>query len=95
MVCTDTQVRLLMKERQQGRTQEQAAAKANVKSRKTVAKYEKLRKLPSELKGARSWRTRLDPFAEDWEQVREMLVANPGLEAQAVLQWLQVQKPGK
>ena len=95
MVCTDTQVRLLMKERQQGRTQEQAAAKANVKSRKTVAKYEKLRKLPSELKGARSWRTRLDPFAEDWEQVKEMLVANPGLEAQAVLQWLQVQKPGK
>lgn len=95
MVCTDTQVRLLMKERKQGRTQEQAGAKANVKSRKTVAKYEKLGKLPSELKGARNWRTRLDPFAEDWEQVREMLVANPGLEAQAVLQWLQGQKPGK
>ena len=41
MVCTDTQVRLLMKERQQGRTQEQAAAKANVKSRKKVDKVEK------------------------------------------------------
>jgi transcriptional regulator with XRE-family HTH domain len=65
MVCTDTQVRLLMKERKKGRTQEQAAAKANVKSRKTVAKYEKLGKLPSELKKPRQWRTRPDPFAAD------------------------------
>jgi hypothetical protein len=84
-----------MKERKRGRTQEQAAAKANVKSRKTVAKYEKLGKLPSELKGPRSWRTRADPFAEDWRQIQEMLVANPGLEAQAVFSWLQVQKPGQ
>lgn len=95
MVCTDTQVRLLMKERKRGRTQEQAGAKANIKSRKTVAKYEKLGKLPSELKKPRGWRTRPDPFAGDWAEVREMLVANPGLEAQTVLSWLQGQKPGQ
>lgn len=95
MVCTDTQVRLLMKERKKGRTQEQAGAKANIKSRKTVAKYEKLGKLPSELKGPRQWRTRADPFAADWIQIQEMLVANPGLEAQALLSWLQGQKPGQ
>lgn len=95
MVCTDTQVRLLMKERKKGRTQEQAAAKANVKSRKTVAKYEKLGKLPSELKKPRQWRTRPDPFAGDWAQISEMLSANPGLEAQALLSWLQAQKPGQ
>lgn len=95
MVCTDTQVRLLMKERKSGRTQEQAGAKANVKSRKTVAKYEKLGKLPSELKEPRAWRTRADPFAEDWAQVSEMLAANPGLEGQALLSWLQEQKPGQ
>ncbi len=94
MVCTDTQVRLLMKERKRGRTQEQAGAKANVKSRKTVAKYEKLGKLPSELKKPRQWRTRADPFAADWGQISEMLSANPGLEAQAVLSWLQGEKPG-
>lgn len=84
-----------MKERKKGRTQEQAAAKANVKSRKTVAKYEKLGKLPSELKKPRQWRTRPDPFAADWAQISEMLSANPGLEAQALLSWLQAQKPGQ
>jgi hypothetical protein len=91
MVCTDTQVRLLMKERKKGRTQLQAAVKANVKSRKTVARYEKLGKLPSELKEPRRWRTRLDPFAEEWGEISTMLAANPGLEAQAVLSWLQGQ----
>jgi hypothetical protein len=95
MVCTDTQVRLLMKERKKGRTQLQAAVKANVKSRKTVARYEKLGKLPSELKEPRRWRTRLDPFAEEWGEISTMLAANPGLEAQAVLSWLQGQKPGQ
>ncbi len=50
MTATDAQVRLLMKERNQGKTQEQAAVKANLRSRKTVAKYEKQGKLPSELK---------------------------------------------
>ena len=54
MVCTDAQVRRMMKERAAGKSQEQAAVKANVKSRKTVGKYEKLGKVPSELKVARS-----------------------------------------
>ena len=36
MTCTDAQVRLIMRERSQGRSQEQAAVKANLKSRKTV-----------------------------------------------------------
>ncbi len=40
MTATDAQVRILMRERKKGRTQEQAAAKANLKSRKTVAKYD-------------------------------------------------------
>ena len=40
MTATDTQVRIIMRERNQGRTQEQAAAKANMPSRKTVAKHQ-------------------------------------------------------
>ena len=52
MTATDAQVRILMRERKSGKTQEQAAAKANLRSRKTVAKYEKLERYPSELKGA-------------------------------------------
>jgi len=39
-----------MRERQKGRTQEQAVASANLSSRKTMAKYERLKKLPSKLK---------------------------------------------
>jgi hypothetical protein len=42
MTATDAQVRLIMKERAKGHTQEQAAVKANLRSRKTVRKYEQL-----------------------------------------------------
>ena len=48
MTVTDAQVRIMMRERNKGRTQEQAAASANVRSRQTVAKYEQLGELPSE-----------------------------------------------
>ena len=54
MTCTDAQVRRMMKEREAGKSQEQAALKANAKSRKTVAKYERSGKVPSELKRPRA-----------------------------------------
>ena len=73
MTATDAQVRIIMRERQKGRTQEQAAAKANISSRKTVAKYEQARKLPSELRTPRTYRTRKDPFEKDWPEVEQML----------------------
>ena len=84
-----------MRERQKGRTQEQAAVKANINSRKTVARYERLDKLPSELKEPRQYRTRADPFAEDWEQVEQMLSEAPELEAKTLFAWLSEQSPGK
>lgn len=62
-----------MRERNQGRTQEQAAVKANLRSRKTVSKYERLGKLPSELKQERTYRTRCDPFESDWGELEQML----------------------
>ena len=95
MTCTDAQVRLIMRERRKGRTQEQAAAKANINSRKTVAKYEQAGKLPSELKKPRAYRTRKDPFEEDWPEVEQMLMDAPELEARALFDWLCQQKPGK
>jgi len=95
MTCTDAQVRLLMRERRKGRTQEQAAVKANIKSRKTAARYERLGKLPSELKEPRQYRTRADPFTEDWEQVEQMLSEAPELEAKTLFEWLCEQFPGK
>ena len=95
MTCTDAQVRLMMRERRKGRTQEQAAVKANIKSRKTVARYERLRKLPSELKPERKHRTRADPFEEDWLEVERKLQAAPELEAKTLFEWLCEQRPGK
>jgi hypothetical protein len=84
-----------MRERQKGRTQEQAAVKANIKSRKTVARYERLGKLPSELQQPRQYRTRADPFGEDWDQVEQMLSDAPELEAKTLFEWLCEQRPGK
>jgi hypothetical protein len=85
----------MMRERRKGRTQEQAAVKANLKSRKTVARYERLGQLPSELKQARQYRTRADPFADDWGQVEQMLSDAPELEAKTLFKWLCEQHPGK
>ena len=95
MTCTDAQVRLAMKERSKGRSQEQAAVKANIKSRKTVAKYEHLGQLPSQLKQPRSYRTRQDPFEQDWSQLERMLQAAPELEATTLFEWLCDQHPGR
>jgi hypothetical protein len=94
MTATNAQVRIMMRERQKGKTLEQAAASANVRSRKTVAKYERLKRMPSELKQRRNYRTRRDPFVEDWPQVEAMLVAAPELEAKALFGWLCEQHPG-
>ena len=95
MTCTDAQVRLIMKERTKGRSQEQAAVKANVKNRKTVAKYERLGQLPSELKQPRQYRTRADPFAQDWSEVERLLQVTPELEAKTLFEWLCEQRPGQ
>jgi hypothetical protein len=94
MAATETQVRILMRERQLGKTQEQAAAKANLRSRKTVARYERLGAYPSELKRPRRYRTRTDVFAADWPAVEVMLQAAPELEAKALFEWLCESKPG-
>jgi hypothetical protein len=88
MTATDAQVRLIMKERSHGKTQEQAAVKANIRSRKTVQKYEQLGELPSELKEPRNYRTRPDPFAADWAEVEKKLAAAPELEAKTLFEWL-------
>lgn len=95
MTATDAQVRIIMREREKGRTQEQAAASANLRSRKTVAKYERLDQLPSERKQPRQYRTRSNPFEEDWPTVEKMLEDAPTLEAKAVFEWLCEQRPGR
>ena len=64
-----------------------AARKADM-DRKTAAKYIKASKLPSQMKKPRSWRTRADPFAEDWAEAEGMLEAAPELEAKTLFEYL-------
>lgn len=56
---------------------EVAAAKAGMDA-KTARKYLRDRRLPSEMRQKHTWRTRPDPFRDTWEEIRELLVAEPG-----------------
>jgi transcriptional regulator with XRE-family HTH domain len=95
MTATDAQVRIAMRERKKGKSQEQAAAKANLRSRKTVSKYEQSELLPSQLEKPRTYRTRPDAFAEEWPTLERMLTEAPELEAKTLFDWLCEQQPDK
>lgn len=93
-MVTDQQVRRLWKLVKSEKTMATAAAKAGM-DEKTARKYRDLGKLPSEVKAEHSWRTRKDPFAEVWDDVRAKLVINPGLEAKTLFVDLQRRYPGR
>ncbi len=65
---SDAQVRKLMEEMSKHGALGRAAMKAGM-DRKTARKYVAVGKMPSELVQPRGWRTREDPFAEDWPEV--------------------------
>ncbi len=72
-----------------------AASKCGI-SDKTARKYLKAGKLPSELKKSHAWSTKSDPFDEVWEEVKEFLENNAGLEAKYFFkQYLQKEYPEK
>jgi transposase InsO family protein len=60
-----------------------------------VRKYERLGKLPSELKKPREYRTRRDPFEEHWPEAEAMLADLPEVEAKTLFEWLCEQYPGQ
>jgi hypothetical protein len=91
---TDAEVRLYMKERSRGRTQEQAAARAGIGVR-TARTYERAAKLPSQLKQPRTYRTRPNPFADDWPWVIEQLERDPALQAKTLFGLLVERRPGR
>jgi hypothetical protein len=78
-VKKDTEVKLFMQARRKGATQRVAAAKAGM-SERTARRYERAGKLPSELKRPRTWRTRTNPFEEDWPWVVAQLERDPALQ---------------
>lgn len=91
-MVTDQQVRRLFKFMQQQPTLATAAAKAGM-DEKTARKYRRLGKLPSEVKKPHTWRTRQDPFAEVWDEVKTKLERNPGLQAKTLFLDLQHRYP--
>lgn len=93
-MVTDNQVRILMKALQTEKTKKIAAAKAGM-DEKTARKYERLKKLPGEIKIEHSWRTREDPFETVWPYIKNLLEINPGLEAKTLFQYLLRQYPGE
>jgi len=62
---------------------------------KTARKYTSLGKLPSEVPMERDWRTRQDPFEDDWPMITGMLKDAPELEGKALFEWFLEQSDGK
>jgi hypothetical protein len=65
-----------------------------LRSRKTVAKYQGLEKLPSEIKQPRRHRTRPDRSEANWSAAAQMLEEALTLEAKALFEWLCEQHSG-
>ena len=93
-MVTNQQVRRLLSLMKSEKTKAIAAIKAGM-DEKTARKYVKLGKLPSEVRKNHNWQTRQDPFEADWKQIKELLEANPGLEAKTIFEYLQREKPGE
>jgi len=93
-MITDQQVRRLKMLIHSEKTQAIAASKAGM-DEKAARKYLKNGKLPSQCKKEHNWRTRQDPFDQEWDEIREKLEVNPGLEAKTIFDALQREKLGK
>ena len=90
----DDEVRLLLRERKKGSSQELAAARAGMSVR-TARKYEQRGTLPSEQVQPRTYRTRPDPFAADWPWVQAQLERDPALQATTLFALLCQRQPGQ
>ena len=94
MTATNAQVRKFMDEMSKHQTLSVAAARAGM-DRKTASKYRDAGKLPSEMGVIRDWRTREDPFDDDWAEVERRLIDAPELEAKTLFEGLLASSPEK
>ena len=60
---------------------------------KTARKYTQSSDLPSDLKQARNWSTRRDPFEDSWSSIEELLIESPRLEGKTILEQLILKDP--
>jgi Mu transposase-like protein/helix-turn-helix protein len=89
---TDGEVRIMFRERAKGKTQEQAGARAGMSVR-TVRRYERRGTLPSQLQPPRRYRTRPNPFVDDWAWVEQQLTRDPALQATTLFALLCERRP--
>lgn len=72
-----------------------ASARMTGMDEKTARDYRDDRRLPSERKKPRDYRTRVDPFKDVWDEVQARLEAQPRLQAKTLFEWLQEKYPGQ
>ena len=75
-------------------TQRVAAARAGIGERR-ARKYERAGALPSQLKRPHDWKTRIDPFEEDWPWVVSELERDPALQGSTLFALLCERHPGR
>jgi len=95
-VVSDAQVRLLRQKRMEGKSQEAAAAAADM-SVGTARRWER-GPLPSQSQQSRDWRTRPDPFEGVWDEKLVPLLERDTkrvLQATTLLDWLEERHPGR
>lgn len=90
---TDQQVRKLREEMAKHGCAEVASMRSGM-HRNTGRKYLNTHRLPSDLRQPRSWRTRPDPFVEDWPAITLRLVDAPELEGRILFEDLMRRRPG-
>ena len=83
MTCTTQQI-IRLKQMSHKYNKEVAAAKSGM-SAKTARKYLLVQKLPSEMKKARTWKTRSNIFVDIWSEIEDMLNKSPKLHATTIL----------
>ena len=93
MTVKDAQVRKLMEEMANHGKIGVAALRSGM-DRKTARRYVQHGQLPSALQTARTYRTRPDPFEDDWAWLQEQLERSPQLEAKLLFEALQTRRPG-
>jgi len=93
-MVTDEQVKLLMRLARAGKTEAVVAAESGM-IEGTARKWRWSGRLPREARVEQTWRTREDSFSQVWPEMRDMLAANPGLQAKALFEDLQRRYPGR
>jgi hypothetical protein len=92
MWVTDAQVKTMRKELDKDNNLTHAAMKGDM-DRKTARRYRDVGVLPLECGQERTWRTRPDPFEEDWPGIVQKLRDAPGLDAKTLFEDLLARKP--